>query len=331
MRNTLRIITGLIIAFCAVRLPGAQAAGAEPHRGFDEGQLPAGPMCFYGGDLDFRSALSSNRNTIVEESWTFDDVDWPGGVVTEVWGNFLSDNNTGRPVAGDIAVFEGMGEGVWGSEIVQIWDIVDFTWERTGRIAFNRFEDELRLRVNFALPPGAYHVGVRLVGTGVGQAFVSLTSGANAQGGPIANGNSFFQSTYFGFPLPTSWENLLGPGYWDVSIGLCAQVGPGITLSLEGNCPGVMTARINGATPGGRLALIRSAPGRCGGQTTIPPPNPCAGTILSLGGAALVRIITADGEGNAAVTGNVPGAVCGRVCLIALDLTTCEVSNVAEF
>ncbi|MCL4197264.1 MAG: hypothetical protein KJZ69_07195 [Phycisphaerales bacterium] len=93
----------------------------------------------------------------------------------------------------------------------------------------------------------------------------------------------------------------------------------------------MMTARVSGATPGGRIALIRSAPGGCGGQTTIPPSNPCSGTVLPLGGAALVQIITADGEGNAAVTGNVPGIICGRVCLVVLDLTTCEVSNVAEF
>jgi len=292
---------------------------------------PLGPTCFFGGDFDFRSALSCNRNTLVDESWTFDDVDWPGGRVVAVWGNFLAHEDTGIPVAADVAIFRGMGEQEWGEEILQTWDITDVTWKRTGRQGFNRFEYELRVNVNFDLPAGTYHFSVRPVGTGRGETFLSLTSGENSQGGPIGNGNTFFQSHFFGFPLPTSWDNILLPSHWDVSLGLCGESDPGVTLSLDGACPGAMTARVSGATPGGRVALIRSAPGRCGGQTTIPPPNPCSGTILPLGGAALVRLITADGNGEADLIGNVPNSICGRVCLVALDLTTCEPSNVAEF
>ncbi len=290
-----------------------------------------GQECFYGGDFDGRSALSSDRNTLVPESWTFDDVHWSGGVVGVIWGNFASHRNTGRPVAGDIAIFEGMVEGHWGSEVIQIWGIMDFTWKPTWRNHIGHEEFELRLNVAFQLPSGHYHVGVRPVGTGSGQNWITTTSGKGAQGEPIRNGNVFFQSDYFGFRLPTDWQNIRGSGNWDVSFGLCGEAEPGVTLALEGECPGVMTARVSGATPGGRLALIRSAPGGCGGQSTIPPNLPCPGTILPLGGAALVRIVTADGEGNVAVTGNVPGSICGRVCLVALDLPTCEVSNVAEF
>lgn len=91
--------------------------------------------------------------------------------------------------------------------------------------------------------------------------------------------------------------------------------------------PGMMTARVGGASPNGRLALIRSAPNACGGQTTIPPSSPCSGTVLPVGGAVLVRLLNADGNGEAALTANIPTAPCGRICLVALDVTTCDVSN----
>ncbi len=293
--------------------------------------VASGQQCFYAGDIDDRSALSSERNTFVTASWTFDDVEWAGGIVTVLWGNFASHRSAGRPVAADVAIFRGMSEGQWGEEVARVSGVTRFTWTATGQSHNGHDVFELRLDVSIQLPVGSFHVGVRPVGTGTGQYWIASTSGENSQGGPIGNGGAFFQSDFFGFYQPTDWRNINGPGPWDVSFGLCGESDPGVTLRLEGECPGAMTARLSGATPGGRVAIIRSAPGRCGGQTTIPPPNPCSGTVLPLGGAALVRILTADGEGNAALTGNVPNSACGRICLLALDLPTCEVSNVAEF
>lgn len=101
--------------------------------------------------------------------------------------------------------------------------------------------------------------------------------------------------------------------------------GGGLTLSINnGTCPGPMTFDISGATPGGRVAVIY---GRCNGQTTIPG-NICNGTVLPVGGATLVQILTADGNGNATFSGNVPPAACRRICLVVLDIPTCGVSNV---
>jgi len=315
-----------------VTAPDESGKGLRAAIGVNSAELPAGPVCFYGGDFDGRSAPSCERNTTVSESWIFDDFTWPGGAVTEVWGHFILFGNAGAPVAGDVAIFRGMAEGSWGAEVYLQSDITDgLRWTATGRQHGGFPEYELRITVQFNLAPGTYHIGVRPVGTGLGGYFISSTSGENGQGGPLRNGNAFFQSFHFGFPLPTDLSNIGLFGTYDFSRGLCGQQDTEPTLALEGTCPGVMTARVQGATPSGRLALIRSAPGGCGGQTTIPPSNLCSGTILPLGGAALVRIITADGEGNAAVTGSVPGSICGRVCLVALDLPTCEVSNVAEF
>ena len=99
--------------------------------------------------------------------------------------------------------------------------------------------------------------------------------------------------------------------------------GGGMTLDLSGNCPGRIDVRVGGATPGGRVALIY---GRCGGHTTLPPNNPCPGTVLDLGGPTLLRIVVADGNGNASSSGNAPAGACDRICVQALDLSSCTVS-----
>ncbi len=96
-------------------------------------------------------------------------------------------------------------------------------------------------------------------------------------------------------------------------------------LALEGDCPGPMAANIIGATPGGRVALLR---GERGGETTISN-GPCAGANIPLGNAALVETLTADAEGNAELTFDLPGA-CGQVAFAALDLTTCAVTEAAR-
>ncbi len=106
---------------------------------------------------------------------------------------------------------------------------------------------------------------------------------------------------------------------------------PGPELTLTGTCPGQMEVTASGATPGGRIAFIRSSFGGCGGQSTIPSGIPCAGTVLPLTLPSLVRIVTADSQGAAHLAGYIPGAVCGNICLIALDIATCQTSNVVKF
>lgn len=112
---------------------------------------------------------------------------------------------------------------------------------------------------------------------------------------------------------------------WRHGFNTYMIVGGGLTLSVGGGrCPGQMSFNITGATRNGRIAVIY---GRCGGRTTIPG-SICNGTVLPVGGATLVQIVTADGSGNATVSGNVPGGACGRICLVVLDISTCGVSNV---
>jgi hypothetical protein len=102
-------------------------------------------------------------------------------------------------------------------------------------------------------------------------------------------------------------------------------VHPPFEMALTGECPGEMTASVIGATPDGRVAFLY---GQRGGETTIPD-GPCRGVRLPVGNAHLVRIVTADSEGNAEISGNVPGG-CGTVAVVAVDLTTCEVTEPAR-
>jgi len=322
-------IVGMMLALCGNAAWGQVAPLVDASLPIGSGPQSS-PICFYGGDFDKRNGLTCNRNTSTHETWTFDDVLWPGGTITEVWGNFL---HTGiLPVAADVAIYQGIGECRWGTRIIETWNLTAFTWKPTGRSGYGYDEHELRVQVDIELPPGLYHFSVRPVGTGSGQAWVSTTSGDRSRGEPIGNGNSFlWPQCYFCYQCPTSVENVLGPGAWDFSFGMCGEEPPPIRLTLDGECPGKITATASGAKPGSRVAFVRSSLGGCAGQTIIPPGVACTGTSLPIGGAVLVQVAEADAEGVARVTGRVADAACGNVCLIAIDLTSCALSNVSPF
>ncbi|MFG0330178.1 MAG: hypothetical protein ACF8PN_09800 [Phycisphaerales bacterium] len=90
-----------------------------------------------------------------------------------------------------------------------------------------------------------------------------------------------------------------------------------------------MTLEATGATPNSNVAFIYAFGT---GSVAIPNGNPCAGTILDLAGgsAQLGAVVTSDASGTATVTPNVPAAACGVVVVQALDVATCDTSNVVE-
>lgn len=103
-----------------------------------------------------------------------------------------------------------------------------------------------------------------------------------------------------------------------------------LNIALEGSCPGQMTARITGATRGGRLALIYGT--RPGPFTN--PGNPCPGIVIGIRPPFLPgapRLLTADANGNASLSANVPDNLCNRGRAQVVDLSTCQVSNLATF
>lgn len=101
---------------------------------------------------------------------------------------------------------------------------------------------------------------------------------------------------------------------------------PPLTLNKQGPCPGLMTLTVNGATPGGQVAIVwgLTAP------FVIPPGKPCVGTALGVTplNPNAFAVGVANAQGTATFTGNVPAAACGRIEVQAIDLQTCRTSNV---
>lgn len=304
------------------------AAGSGGERRLEAGLVAPAAVCWYNGDIDYRNGFTSERNTMVHESWTYDDVKWNGAKVTGAFGHFLV--NPGTPiVGGDVIVYRGMREGVFGQLVREIHDIRDFRLIPTGNRAFGRDEFRFELTLgesSFNLAPGDYHVGVRCVGAGTGQAFVAVTSGKSAQGLPPGNnGRTFLLSYYFGYPSPTDWQNLVGPGTWDVSFGL--ECGPtGYTVAVSGACPGIVRLEWTAAEPGRRQAIV-VAPTR--GSHTIPS-GPCLGTQLDLY-PFNVRVydIIGTGIGSGAVSALTSAGVC-RHHVQLITFPSCATSDVAQ-
>lgn len=155
---------------------------------------------------------------------------------------------------------------------------------------------------------------------------ITLYSGASlvySSSNFAGSGSGFFaglvSSTPFDRAVIKDWFDQ--QAYVDnVSVGGAS----GLTLAMQGSCPGAVTASVTGATPGGSVAVVLAAtPG-----AFVIPSGSCAGTALGLGsGISLVTVITANSNGEASLSGNLPPALCGRL-LQVVDLSSCDTSNV---
>ncbi|HEX9792834.1 MAG TPA: hypothetical protein VGC54_02525 [Planctomycetota bacterium] len=100
---------------------------------------------------------------------------------------------------------------------------------------------------------------------------------------------------------------------------------PGLSLAVRGNCPDLQFDVAN-ASPNARVALVYAFGT---GSFAIPNGFPCAGTVLGLDRTvALGAMLNADGNGAVTFSKNVPAGACGNVFLQALDLASCELSDV---
>lgn len=306
----------------------AREAGSGKTVVSDGGTLPD-TVCFYGGDFDTRNGLSSERGTLVSDSWTFDDIDWAGGTVATGWFNFL-DTGIGTPSGADVIFYSGMSEGNFGSVVGSATDAA-VTTAPTGGSGFGYPEIKASWDLAgqaFSAAAGTYHVGMRIVGTGAGQCFISTASGTNGVGTPLANGNVYFQSTHFGYPVPTDAQNVFGAGNWDMSRGLdCGGGGcpSDFTATKGGSCPGGNSLTWSGAPANSSVRVVYTSNGGSGG--TIPPNSPCPGTTLCIGLAGVTlhpQVLHSNGSGS----GSIPNfsAPCG-LHLQLITQSSCKTSN----
>jgi len=91
-----------------------------------------------------------------------------------------------------------------------------------------------------------------------------------------------------------------------------------------GFCPGDETFVLRGGSPRGRVALVTGTPG----PDTPVPGGPCVGTLLPFRNPRLLAQVTANANGEATFSGTMQAAQCGTLRLVAINLDTCETSNI---
>ena len=122
-------------------------------------------------------------------------------------------------------------------------------------------------------------------------------------------------------------QSAIFSGYAILAVNINTNAG-GFNLSAQTSCPNTGPARLTArGGSGGRVAFVYSTRT---GSFRIPNNQPCAGTVLGLGGTPT---LAGTAVGNPAIfdANNAPANACGRVFLQAVDLDTCETSNVIRF
>lgn len=154
---------------------------------------------WYNGDFNGANGLANEQNTSVTQASVYDDFIVPIGqtwTVNAVFSDNLMDTTT--PNA-DWSIRSGVSAGNGGTVIASGTNAA--TQTPTGRSGFGFTEYMVEVTgLNIVLGPGTYWLNVTPIDSGSGRSFNSTTSGANAVGTPPGNnGNSFFDSTFFGF------------------------------------------------------------------------------------------------------------------------------------
>lgn len=186
------------------------------------GAAQAGSVQYYGGDIAGWFGVSAERGGAVNDAWIFDDFAWGGGTVEALFANYLTDTMTISSM--EFEIRSGVSAGNGGT-LVASGSTTTFTWADIGDAwpGFEIYRGDADV-ADFALAAGIYHLAVRPVFASYTRAYLGTTIGANSVGGPIANDNSFFNSTYFVANFQDTNAVLL-EGTWDFSQGVIGERG----------------------------------------------------------------------------------------------------------
>lgn len=203
-------------------------------------------VLFYGGDFDGRNGLANERNTVVSDARVYDNF-----MVNVGWfvSNLFSNNLVVEPLNPQQAYWEirsGVSQGNGGVLVAS--GISGVTKAATGRAGFGLTEYTFKTTgdLGLGLAPGMYWYTVVPIGSGQGRSFMSTTSGANriTKNNDWGDGMTYFDSPFFGFNFDDV-QNLLGPGPWDFSGGVCGTKipEPATMLALAGGLAGLALRR----------------------------------------------------------------------------------------
>ncbi len=173
---------------------------------------------FYGGDFDGRDGLAAQVNgPAISNAVVFDNFTLSGTTtISGVFGNFL-DGGTQRGGGLYWEIRTGVSAGNGGTLVAGGFSS-SASSVATGNSGFGLNEYHYEAGVSsFSLGAGTYWLGVAVDG-GDGNIYNSTTSGTNGVGGPLADGNSYFNSTTFGANFQAASDFVGAPA--DFSMGL---------------------------------------------------------------------------------------------------------------
>jgi hypothetical protein len=100
---------------------------------------------------------------------------------------------------------------------------------------------------------------------------------------------------------------------------------PALQLTVTGSCPGGMLLAATNATPAGAVVFAYGTSGSfsVGGGT-------CNGLLVPIAGPTQLATIIAGQTGYASFFGNAPASACGLIQVVAVDVSTCTVTNAAS-
>lgn len=175
---------------------------------------------WYNGDFDGVNGLANEVNTVVSQSYVYDNFIVPSGgwTLTDAFSNNLMSFGTSTA---DVEIRSGVSLNNGGTLVYGAYGVAA-TQTATGRSGFgyNEYTIEVALP-NVFLAPGMYWLTVAPSDSGGGRSFLSTTSGANCIGLPCGNdGNSWWTSSYFGKNFNSTADSL---GFQaDFSMGVSA-------------------------------------------------------------------------------------------------------------
>ena len=166
-------------------------------------------VLFFGGNADGVDGLSSEENTIVAQSMTYDNftVGGAGWNISSMGGIFYGtmgfNFNSAR-----MEIRQGVSAGNGGTLVAT--ELFSVTSTDIGdAFGFNTLDVNGSV-TPLTLAPGNYWVGISLVLNASVRSFAATTSGAGGVGGPINDGNAFFNSSSFALNFVTAGSQLGG-------------------------------------------------------------------------------------------------------------------------